>query len=111
MIDSPTLRGIAFKVGGKLLACKAVHRSAEPESLLVRAGNAERDRLLAAEPETYYLTPHYLKYECVLVRLGNVERKALAALFAVASRFVTGATATTRKAARRKRPVSVFRYL
>ncbi len=111
VIDSSTLRGISFKVGGKLLACKTVHRSAEPQSLLVRAGNAERDRLLAAQPDIYYLTPHYLAYECVLVRLGNIDRKALAALFAAASRFVTGTAASARKASRSKRAGSVFRYL
>jgi hypothetical protein len=111
VIDSATLRGISFKLGGKLLACKTVHRSAEPQSLLVRVGNAERDRLIGAEPETYYLTPHYLPYECVLVRLGDIDRKALAVLFAVASRFVTRTAATARKATRRKRAGSVFRYL
>ena len=111
VIDSSTLRGIAFKAGGKLLACKAIHRSAEPESLMVRAGNAERDRLVAAEPEIYYLTPHYLAYECVLVRLANIDRKGLAALFAVALRFVAGSPAKARKAARKKKAGSVFRYL
>jgi hypothetical protein len=111
VIDSSTLRGIAFKARGKLLACKAIHRSAEPESLMVRAGNAERDRLIGAEPETYYLTPHYSAHESVLVRLANIDRKALAALFAVALRFVAGTAGSARKAARKKRVASVFRYL
>jgi hypothetical protein len=109
--DSSTLRGIAFKARGKLLACKAIHRSAEPESLIVRVGNTERDRLLAAEPGTYYLTPHYLKTESVLVRLANIDRQALAALFALARQFVAGQAAGVRKAAKKKKAVSVFRYL
>jgi predicted enzyme related to lactoylglutathione lyase len=109
--DGSTLRGIAFKAGGKLLACKAYNRSAEPESLMVRVGRAERDRLIAREPDTYYLTPHYLAYECVLVRLANVDRKALAAVFAAALHFVVQTPAKVRKAARKKKAGSVFRYL
>jgi hypothetical protein len=111
VIDSSRLRGIAFKVRGKLLACKAIHRSAEPESLVVRIGRRERDRLIAAEPDIYYLTPHYLVHESVLVRLANIDAKALAALFASAWQFVAGEAAGVRKAAKKKRAVSVFRYL
>jgi hypothetical protein len=51
VIDSSTQRGMAFKARGKLLACKAINRSAEPETLMMRVGAAERDRLLAAMPE------------------------------------------------------------
>jgi len=109
--DSSTLRGIAFKRRGKLLACKAIHRSAEPESLMVRVGNAARDRVIAADPATYYLTPHYLTNESVLVRLANIDAQALAALFTVAWQFVAGQAAAVRKAAKKKRAVSVFRYL
>ncbi len=60
---SSTMRGITFKARGKLLACKATHRSAEPDSLVVRVDPADRDRLLVAEPQTYYLTPHYLSIQ------------------------------------------------
>jgi hypothetical protein len=112
VIDSSTLRGIAFKAGGKLLACKAINRTAEPESLMVLVGNVERDRLIAAEPEIYYLTPHYLANGSVLVRLAKIDRKGLQALFAIALEFVAGsAPARTRKGGRRKRAASVFRYL
>lgn len=111
VIDSSTLRGIAFKARGKLLACKAVHRSAEPESLVVRVGATERDRLIAARPNTYYVTPHYLAYESVLVRLGNIDQKELRTLFAHAWQFVTGSAPKIRKTAKKKRADSVFRYL
>jgi hypothetical protein len=104
-------RGIAFKAGGKLLACKAIHRSAEPESLMFRVGNVERDRLLAAEPQAYYLTPHYVAHASVLVRLAKIDRKGLQALFAVALQFVAGSVAAARKPVRKKRAASVFRYL
>jgi hypothetical protein len=74
-------------------------------------GNAERDRLIAGEPDIYYLTPHYLAYESVLVRLAAIDRKGLAALCAAALRFVAGTPAKARKAARKKKAGSVFRYL
>ena len=92
-------------------ACKAIHRSAEPESLVVRVGSRERDRLIAAAPGIYYLTPHYLDFECVLVRLAKVDAKALAALFANAWEFVAGKAAAVRKTPRKKKAVAIFRYL
>src|ERR1700734_1118383 len=75
VVDSSTLRGVSYKVHGKLLACKAIHRSAEPETLMVRVGAADRDRLIDAEPDSYYLTAHYMPNESVLVRVASVDRK------------------------------------
>jgi hypothetical protein len=63
----------AFKVGGKMFACAAIHRSAEPDTLVVRMDFDERDELIAADPETYYLKEHYVNYACVLVRLKRVH--------------------------------------
>jgi hypothetical protein len=91
VVDSSTLRGIAFEARGRLLACKAVHRSAEPETLMVRVGEAHRDRWIAAEPEVYYLTPHYLVNASVLVRLKRIRRKALESVLEAAWQFVTAA--------------------
>jgi hypothetical protein len=109
--DSSTLRGMALKARGKLLACKATHRSAEPQSLVVRVGKSERDRLIAAEPDIYYLTPHYLAFESVLVRLARIDAERLQSLLSVAWQFVTAKPAAGRKAAKRKPAGSVFRYL
>jgi hypothetical protein len=110
VVDSSRLRGVAYKARGKLLACKAIHRSAEPETLLVRVGAAERDRLIGAEPESYYLTAHYLASESVLVRLANIDRKGLQALLQLGWKFVTAASTSTRRRSKRKK-ASVFRYL
>ena len=70
----------AFKVDGKMFTCVAVHRSAEPDTLVVRMDFDERDGLIAAEPKTYYLTDHYVDYPCVLVRLTRVRHDALPGL-------------------------------
>jgi hypothetical protein len=111
VVDSSKLRGIAFKARGKLLACKAIHRSVEPETLVVRLGAADRDRLIAAEPDRFYLTAHYTAHESVLVRLANIDRKGLQALLQLAWKFVTAKSASTPKPPKRKKAASVFRYL
>jgi len=66
----------ALKVCRKLLACVPVHRSAEPNSLAVRVGVDDRAELLAAAPDVYYVTDHYLNYSVVLVRLRQGLGKA-----------------------------------
>jgi hypothetical protein len=111
VVDSSTLRGIQFKARGKLLACKAINRSAEPESLMVRVGAAEQDRLIAALPDACYVTPHYRVYESILVRLASIDRKGLQDVLAVAWKFVTTAPASRKKPTKRKKAASVFRYL
>jgi hypothetical protein len=70
----------SWKVGGKLLTCPAIHKSVEPNTLLVKIDPAERARLLSTEPGTYYLTDHYRSNPVVLVRLSKVDRKSLQAL-------------------------------
>ncbi len=82
-------RGMAFRVRGRMLACKAIHRSAEEGSLVVRLDPARRAKLIAADPEVYYLTPHYEPYPTVLVRLSRIKRETLAELLQEASRFVS----------------------
>ena len=82
----------ALKIRGKLLTCLAVHKSAEPDSLVVRIEVEERDDLIAADPMTYYLTDHYVDYPCVLVRLSRIRSDALKDLLRTAWRFVTRKT-------------------
>ena len=78
----------ALKLGGRLVACLAVHKSAEPESLVVRTDFDERTALLAEDPETYYLTDHYVKHPVVLVRLSHIGTDQLRDLLGSARRFV-----------------------
>jgi len=63
----------AFKVGGELFA--RLHQ--DGESLVVRMDFDQRAALMEADPETYYITDHYLNYEWILVRLSRVQRDAL----------------------------------
>src|SRR5579872_1455129 len=80
----------ALKVRGKLLACVPTHRSAEPGSLAIRVGFDDRADLLAAAPDVYYVTDHYLNYSAVLVRLSRVTHDVLRDLLGMAPKFVTG---------------------
>ena len=79
----------ALKVDGKMFACLAVHRSAEPGSLIVQVGFDQRDELIAEDPDTYYVKPHYVNYPVVLVRLSRVHPDALRDLLITARRFVS----------------------
>ena len=93
----------ALKVHGNLLACIAIHRSAEPDSLVVRIDFEQRAALMAEDPETYYLTDHYANYTSVLVRLCRIHPDALRDLLRGAWRFVTAKEpASKRRVANRK---------
>ena len=79
----------ALKVRGKMFACIASHKSAEPDTLVVRMDFDQRDELIATDPSTYYLTDHYVGYSTVLVRLSRVHPDALRDLLLTAWRFMS----------------------
>jgi hypothetical protein len=78
----------ALKVRGKMFVCMATHKSAEPDTLVVRMDFAQRDALIEEDSQTYYLKDHYVDYPCVLVRLSGVHPDALRDLVHTAYRFV-----------------------
>jgi hypothetical protein len=86
--ESTTYGKPSLKVKGKMFVCMASHKSAEPNSLAVRTDFEQRDELLAADPETYYITDHYRDYPAVLVRLRRVKTGVLRDLLAMAYRLV-----------------------
>jgi hypothetical protein len=100
--ESGAFGASALKAYGKLLACVPVHRSAEPDSLMVRVDFDDRAELLAADPDLYYVTDHYVPYNAVLVRLHRIEPDALRDLLGMAYKFVTRKTPS--RSTKRKRP-------
>jgi hypothetical protein len=76
----------AFKVRGKLVARLREDR----ETLVVGMDLDQREELLAADPDTYYLTDHYVNYPWILVRLPLVHADALRDLLRGAVRFASG---------------------
>jgi hypothetical protein len=81
-----------LKLGGAFLAGLATHRSAEPETLVVRIGLDEREGLLEDAPETYYLTEYYERHPVVLVRLSRIDRAALRDLLSMSWRLTLAKT-------------------
>jgi hypothetical protein len=82
-------RGTALTVGGKMIACPAIHKSAEANSIVVRIGVEQRAELIDADPKTYYITDHYLPYPSVLVRLSRIHPDALRDLLGMSLKFVS----------------------
>jgi hypothetical protein len=101
---STSARGIALKLKRQLVACTAIHPSAEPNSLMVCIDFLARDALLAKQPDTYYMTAHYRSYATVLVRLAKIGRHELRNLLEEAAQFVGAPKAkkTSRRAEPRK---------
>lgn len=89
-VEESTIHGApSLRVNGKLLACPAIHQSAEPNSLAVRIDVEQREELIAAEPSVYYVSEHYMNYPMVLVRMSSIDRQALQDLLERAWRFAT----------------------
>jgi len=78
----------ALKVHGKAFVCMSSHKSAEPDSLVVRTDFEQRAELLAADPEVYYVTDHYQGYPAVLVRLRRIPPGVLRDLLGMAYRYI-----------------------
>ena len=64
----------ALKVGGKHLFVR--HRE-DLNAIVLKTTFEEREELMAADPEAYFITDHYLKYEWILVSLEHVREDAL----------------------------------
>ena len=87
-VEEGTMYGApALKLRGKLLTCPAIHRSAEPNTLAVRIDFEQRDELIDADPNVYYLKPHYVNYPVVLVRMSRINQDALRDLLEMSWRF------------------------
>lgn len=87
-----------LKVGGCFMAGLAMHSTAEPDTLVVRADIEERALLLEEAAEIYYLTDYYRPYPLVLARLSHLDREALHDLLSVSWRLTVAKS--------RKRPRS-----
>lgn len=77
----------ALKQHGSMIACVPTNKQAEPDSFVVCIDLAQRDELLAADPDVYYVKPHYEDYPCVLVRLKKVHPDAIRDLLTMAWKF------------------------
>jgi hypothetical protein len=67
-------------------------------------GFDDRAELLAAAPDVYYVTDHYLDYNAVLVRLSRVTPNVLRDLLGMAHKFVTANAARRSTSRHRRKP-------
>jgi hypothetical protein len=59
----------AWRHRGRLLA--RLHQ--DGASIVLKVGNQTRDHLLQADPETFFITDHYIGYPTVLARLDRLS--------------------------------------
>jgi hypothetical protein len=85
--DSSTRGNVALKANGTLMVWMPDKKSLDPGTVAFRAEDEDRDELIAADPETYYVTDHYLGYNTVLVRGTRVNADALRDLVGMAHKF------------------------
>lgn len=99
VVESTSYGTPALKVDGKLL----VRLKEDRETLVLRMDFVNRDLLLRAEPDLFFLTDHYLNYPSVLLRLNRVTRVRLEELLEDAWRLVAprGRVETPKKTRRR----------
>ena len=88
-----------LRVNGTIFAGIPIHKSAEPNSLMLRVDFGDRDLLIEEQPDIYYTAAHYENYPCVLVRFARITRDALEDLVRMAHRY---ASAHKRKTTRKR---------
>ena len=76
VVESTSYGTPALKVDGKLL----VRLKEDGNTLVLRMDFVNRDLLLRAEPDLFFLTDHYLNYPSILLRLARVTNARLAEL-------------------------------
>ena len=73
-----------FRAGGTRFAGEPVPRhDVDPSSIGVSVSFEDRDRLIAARPQVYYVTEHFAPYPAVLARLRNISLDELRELLAL----------------------------
>jgi|SRR5665213_2072516 len=85
----------AFKVGGAMIA----RLRDDIGALVVRMSIEDRRELMAEDPETYFITDHYLNYPYILVNMARVQPDAMRDLLRGASK---SAAAEKRRPSKRR---------
>jgi hypothetical protein len=67
--EGTSYRTPAWRHRGRLLA--RLHQ--DGESIVLKVGNQTRDHLLQADPQTFFVTDHYIGYPMVLARLDRLS--------------------------------------
>jgi len=93
VIESTSYGTPALKVKGNLF----VRLHQDLDKFVLKTTFERREEMMAADPETYFITDHYREYPWVLVSLEHVAEEALLDLLRIAHRE---ASATKKRSAR-----------
>jgi hypothetical protein len=66
---------ISFRIRGKLFAWQS--RQRDGDTLALRVDRDEKQLMLDARPDLYFVTPHYNGYPGVLVNLDAIDQQEL----------------------------------
>ena len=80
--EGTSYRTPALKVNGKLF----VRLHQDLDKIVIKMPFDRREELMAADPETYFITDHYRDYPWILVSLSKVHPDALPELLKTAYR-------------------------
>lgn len=64
----------SFKVNGTFFTR---YRPEDRSLVLMGVGHDEREMLMAAEPDTFHVTPHHEKFDCILARIDTLHPGSL----------------------------------
>lgn len=103
-VEDQTYFGMpALKTNGRLVACVAAHPIDDADTLVVPVSFERRDELMASDPDTFYVTDHYVKYPSVLVRLESVDVQTLRDLLSAAAQAAAALPPPRARKKRRRR--------
>src|SRR4051794_9538438 len=91
--ETTSYRQPCFKVNGRPF----VNTGRVDGAIVTRAPAAERDLLISARPDVYFVTPHYEGWEAVLVRLDAVDEDELAGRIEDSYSFMQAKTPSRRR--------------
>jgi len=97
--DAVSYGTAALKVHGALF----IRLREDDDTLVLRCPIEDRDALIESDPDTYFLTDHYVNYPWVLARLSTINPAILRDIVVMAHRNALADFRTTRQTSRPKK--------
>ena len=85
VVEGTSYGTAAFHVGKKFLLCL----KEDGATIALKISFDDRDYLLQAKPQTYFITDHYRNYPAILVRLGKIREREMRDVLQRSWEFVT----------------------
>jgi hypothetical protein len=85
VVEGTSYRTPAFRVGKKFL----LRLKEDGVTIALKISFDDRDYLMRAKPQTFFITDHYRNYPAVLVRLGKIREREMRDVLQRSWEFVT----------------------